>query len=478
MSSTPPQTPISPSWISFSPDAPHTPSPRTPRPLIRTPTGRSYSRPKPPTYHLGVPSSLPKLGAPPKRRQERPKAEEGDLDFFAPTGEVALVDDSPKEMRAQVVPENRFSIFVPSSIDLSTSPTLSSPDSSSSSHTPSDRSHRAQSDSPPTSNVSTPTNKGTSFLSNTPSPQTDLEILHIRILPPRLLAAYPFALPAWCAGKDFAPDDPDANSWEDELYSSLSSPSKRRGPPSPMKSPRHPYYFSRHSPASSPHRSPIRSRRTSLVAPRRPSTAQSLSFPPLLPTRARSTTLGGVPLSPKSKKREEKRERRARDREAMKNGAGYDIEAIDAFFGVTPEAGKAARCGYSGVGVEGRKGWSGVAEFEPLLRDAEDVGRTSGEQRRSGERRPAPLDLSRARAQSVTISVDEEEERGVSPDPITREVRRQSEVGSRPVRKEGRRELKRKKSVGKKLKGLWSAFVEGGGGAMEKTGKAGERGSF
>lgn len=73
--STPPRAPAlsSPSWISYSPDAPLTPSP-TKTPLSRT--GSTYTRPRPPQYKAEGVSSLPKIAPLTMGRKTKEREEE------------------------------------------------------------------------------------------------------------------------------------------------------------------------------------------------------------------------------------------------------------------------------------------------------------------------------------------------------------------------------------------------------------------
>lgn len=104
---------------------------------------------------------------------------------------------------------------------------------------------------------------------------------------------------------------------------------------------------------------------------RRPSAAPTVRRasaidPPLLIDRRRSSTVASKKVSRKEVESKKKKEVLI----PYKNAGGYDVEALDQFFGVTPEAGKALRCGYAGYGLEGREGWKGVDEFQSLLRSS------------------------------------------------------------------------------------------------------------
>jgi len=105
--------------------------------------------------------------------------------------------------------------------------------------------------------------------------------------------------------------------------------------------------------------SPVAPRRSS-VAPRVPIRRPSHPSPRV---QAKSTNRAEAPRSkPKSY-----------DISLAKNKRGYDIDPLDVFFGVTPEDGKAMRCGYHGIGVEGRKGWKHVEDFQSLLNIGEEA---------------------------------------------------------------------------------------------------------
>ncbi|GAA5903466.1 hypothetical protein JCM5296_006262 [Sporobolomyces johnsonii] len=320
---------------------------------------------------------------------------------------------------------------------------------------------------------------------------------------------------------------------------------------SPRLSPRH---SPRHSPRYSPRRSPARSCS-------RPSSA--LHSPSLSPARGRSSTLVSssssvysvhgfrfVPTSPisgrtglspsprirntpskstprsrsktpgsKSKARlhlesklEERSARRTAQllREAAEDGRpraktaeGFDLEALDEFFGITAAHGKAMRGGYGAIATRekmvGRKGeeesWRKVDEFRALLRTGEtdteeeeehelDSNGSEGDGARGARghprRRPPPLDLTRSRSSSfaslgsidtdagplsaATIATPSTASYIPSPDPLSKEIRRRkSEAALRStttgLELSKGKGLKHKRSVGDRLRELCGLAV-------------------
>ncbi|KAM0753219.1 hypothetical protein T439DRAFT_192885 [Meredithblackwellia eburnea MCA 4105] len=539
-------TPSSASWISFSPEFPPTPPTKSRLPMTPNSSkpSRSYSRPKPTEYQAPVPSSLPKLSAPPPgRRNKAPVIKDADrIDF--PTV------PSPQDESRLDFSNDRFSLFLSTATSV---PPLSSPDSSASFSTS------------PSSNVSTPTESTDFFLRNPFSPnlsihpgETDAEV---EILSPAFFIGgnstytkhddeFPFKLPQWFQssvvpplsddsvnGGKKAPLDPyqlgveAGGSWEDELYTSLPSIN-----PTTPRTPRHPYYANRKSP-----RSPVRSRKGSLASStRRPSAVSQLSISPTTPRfvdgSRRSSVVKTVPssgikkvlLGSTKKSSNKKKQKKGADlkpqtkgksqwvedertgQERLQDAAGYNMEALDAFFGVSAPEGKALRCGYGGIGVQDRGGWAQTAEFRPLLRDGEDspvlspTGSFSNEYesrsssdldinlgyRGFAKRRPPPLDLSHSRggsfstlSNSIASNDDNLETEGdivihsaktiatpspyvFSPDPITKEIKRRASeaaLRSSSEAKKGQSGLKKKKSVGNLLRAAWNNLVDGGG---------------
>lgn len=97
----------------------------------------------------------------------------------------------------------------------------------------------------------------------------------------------------------------------------------------------------------------------------------------------------------------------------VRNDEGNIVDPLDSFFGLSPEAGKAMRCGYASLGIEEgiKHGWKGVEDFESLLRGCgaagigeDDAGGDDGQDRATRKHRPPPLTLDKshvARASSV-----------------------------------------------------------------------------
>lgn len=559
--STPPRAPAltSPSWISYSPDAPLTPSP-TKVPQSRS--GSTYTRPKPPQYKAEGTSSLPRIAPPLMGRRSREHEEqEQELTDTSMESEGAW-----KDVEGDVFGGERFSnVFV-----LSSSPTSSEGSSEEAAGAPGFSGDEAGTvDSPPTSNASTPINSSVVK----PSPFSDAHAMQVDHVEGSFLNAhdvhderFPFPLPDWCNPYEttllspssattaifaaFADDadmtplpltphhltrqrDAATAAWEAELYATLGSPSPKKSPviaspSSPRRSrsgattPRHPFHYSRTSPLHSPHRSPARSRPASLAPGsasnrRRSSTNLSSSssnsaLSPTLHSPIRlQRSLPPIPSTPPISKRSKSKARaaavkqerqRRRAEEAAANPLLLDMAALDSFFGVTPDAGKASRSGYGNLGLERERGvkggWKGVSEFQSLLRGGDDGEEEESEEvlKRDSEsegrrRRPPPLDLSRARPRSHSVSteVDSSDDEAKpmsaqtiatgspwrgdlrdpldlgSADPISKEIRRRrSEQGLRssPSQARGKGKglnaptpgLRKKKSVAELFKGL------------------------
>ena len=353
-----------------------------------SPSRRSYTRPKAPAYLAPKPSSLPRLRSPPRKCADavisgvspEKGSEKDDLGFFASSASVGCDDENSQGFK-----DSRFSVF----LKISTVPTASP--------TSSDSDSRPSSSSAPSSTLSTPTDLSSAF-------STRDEI--IEVLAGSFIGAqdaptenFPFSLPAWCAPSPtssptrslFDPHQPGVDAsgaWEDELYTSLPTATPRM-PPTPGKSPRHPYYANRPSP-----RSPVRSRQGSAVSGSRRTSGSLADSPttsrcdvlasaspvrstrrPSYATSPRSPTSGiakkrAARASKKAAHASRKAARKAADQLPITDLYGYQMDALDNFFGVTPMGSKALRCGYSGIGVEDVEGgWKRTAEFRPLLRD-------------------------------------------------------------------------------------------------------------
>lgn len=538
---TPPRAPALSrnSWISYSPDAPYSPSP-TRGSLFQPRT--SYARPKPSAYKRGACTTLPTI-APPRSVKSRTAAEEAAHVGNQEDGDASGESEGARvDIEGEVFGGDRFSnIFV-----LSSSPTSSI--GSSDDETPRLGAHgSAVNDSPPTSNASTPTNA--SLVNSSPFGKSTLAGTDRSLHPPQLDdEALPFPLPEWCnpfgqdlltpasatfpslADDDMTPipltprhlthqRDAAAAAWTAELYASLASPSPKqlKSPTSPSSrspsgasTPRHPFHYCRTSPLPTPHRSPARSRQSSLVpgGRRKSSTVASPSFLAISPGLHSPIRLGrNFPILPASPppavkrrksavalaRKEERRRRRAE--EAAVNPLQIDMAALDSFFGVTPEASKASRGGYGGLGLERERGIEGeqrYSEFQSLLKSEEETeelksdaeARSDGER---GKRRPPPLDLSHARSNSVSTAIDSWDDSPRSAhtiatgspwrdehadpfdevgDPLSREIRRRNSeewcsLGRGRSLYTPSRDLRKKKSVADLFKGL--IFGEKGG---------------
>ncbi|ORY88158.1 hypothetical protein BCR35DRAFT_330364 [Leucosporidium creatinivorum] len=560
---TPPRAPAltSPSWISYSPDAPLTPSPTK---ALSTRAGSTYSRPKPPAYKAGGVSALPKTAPPTMARRSKEHNEESRQEELNDTSMES--EGAWRDVEGDVFGGERFSnVFV-----LSSSPTSSVGSSEEGGGAPRfSGDDSGTTDSPPTSNASTPTN---SSVVKT-SPFADANAMRVDLVDGHFVNSqddeeedFPFPLPEWCKPYDkdllspssattavFAALADDANmtplpltphhltrqrdaataAWEAELYATLGSPSPKKcigaSPSSPSRrsrsgasTPRHPFHYCRTSPLHSPHRSPTRSRQASLAPGssnrRRSSTNVSSSsstsalslglHSPIRLGRALPPLPHSPPINKRSKSKArfaaaKKERQRRRAEEAAAHPLQIDMVALDSFFGVTPDAGKASRSGYGNLGLERERGvkggWKGVCEFQSLLRggggeedEEEEVLRRDSE---SGgrRRRPPPLDLSRARPRSHSVSTEvdsyssDDEDMPMSAqtiatgspwrgdsvdpfdsaagDPVSKEIRRRrSEQGlsSSPSQARGKGRglhaptpsLRKKKSVAELFKGL------------------------
>ncbi|GAA5884067.1 hypothetical protein JCM6882_002122 [Rhodosporidiobolus microsporus] len=429
----PPVTPISStasSFLSFSPEAPDTPSPSLYSPQT---TPRAYRRrPSAPAFQVFGSNSPIKLEAPPQRRRAESVST---FDSGAASNIFGdCVDISP--VTVDFASRNPFAAFV------SAAPT--SP-SSSFSTSPADSSC------PPDLSTNSPSASSLSSLSNASTPTQDSLDDDLVVYDGEFIgqdAAVVFQ------GFGVVNTGDLSSSWEDELYSSLSdtapsspttsrpyypsSPCKtpRVGSTSPRKgsrsapSPRHPFRHSspRHSPRPSAPGSPSASRsrsRAGTIPSTVPGSAQLDSGFQLCPTspvyQQQREQAGRFPFSnlapspfirfapPRSRKSpsaaaktsggsskkgvaagtEDKAAARARrrqerlDREQAEDGRsqrrtqeGIDLDALDRFFGVTPKHAKALRGGYAGVAAaEGMVGsaaeeaerWRRVEEFRSLL---------------------------------------------------------------------------------------------------------------
>ncbi|GAA5836349.1 hypothetical protein JCM11251_001470 [Rhodosporidiobolus azoricus] len=236
------------------------------------------------------------------------------------------------------------------------------------------------------------------------------------------------------------------------------------------------------------------------------------------PTSQRKTTTSSVKngaafaleqkLAARAQRRQERlvREQAEEGRPLPRTAEGFDLEALDRFFGVTPKHGKAMRGGYGGLAVqEGMVGseaveaeqWRRVEDFRSLLAQEEttdedgylssaaDLSDTEDDfhdQHRSTRRRPPPLTLahsshSRSASASTSISLASpcpvdllspialtpapQSSSFASPNPLAQENRHRGQNGASQSGPRGDmsmavgKKLKHQQSMGNRLKGLF-----------------------